>query len=677
MSIFSKIERYFQKKNTPLRRPDQATSLTASSSVPVRPVPRTARPPSLVVTSPPPTKSEPVLLHTLQEKIWDDAYQRLKSEEPELVKAFESIILSEPQLDETSTEPTDRIEGKVTAELKVTSRQMRKVAEKGIERTKKEASLKQRIDRGLQAVQAIMGIMDKALRAAPEAAVIWATVCLGIEVLKNPITEALENRQGIQYVLGRIEWYWNLTSLLLDENKRDTTTAALRDALEENITRLFQKLLLYQIRSICLYHRNKAVTVLRDMFLIDDWAGQINDIQEAEKAVQHDIEQYNTQESQLQMYKLNDSTAAMQANVENIHTAVQSLAGQQAKAREDDKYNECLKDLYVTDPRTDKKSIEVRKGGLLKDSYKWILEHQDFQKFKNETDSRILWIKGDPGKGKTMLLCGIIDELESDQSISPYYFFCQATGGSGLNTATSVLRGLIYHLAQVNPQLITYVRKKYDCTGKQLFENKGAWHDVSEIATAMLKDSSLENAVLIVDALDECVVDQELLLDFIKSSNAKWIEISESPHAQLYKEVIAKVLVVYRPITLEELGALVEALKDFNREDIEEVVASCGSLFTLHNNVVSFVHQSAKDYFQGEALNQRLASGSADNTVKIWDATSASGSDDSTVKIWDATSGSDDRTVKIWDATSGACLQTLEGHDNQDLGCDFWIRVIK
>ncbi|KAL2885250.1 Vegetative incompatibility protein HET-E-1 [Ceratocystis lukuohia] len=721
MSIFSKIERYFQKKNTPLRRPDRATSLTASSPVPVRPVPRTARPPSLVVSSPPPTKSEPVLLHTLQEKIWEDAYQRLKSEEPELVKAFESIILSEPQLDETSTEPTDRIEGKVTAELKVTSRQMRKVAEKGIERTKKEASLKQGIDRGLQAVQAIMGIMDKALRAAPEAAVIWATVCLGIEVLKNPITEALENRQGIQYVLGRIEWYWNLTSLLLDENKRDTTTAALRDALEENITRLFQKLLLYQIRSICLYHRNKAVTVLRDMFLIDDWAGQINDIQKAEKAVQHDIEQYNTQESQVQMYKLNDSTAAMQANVENIHTAVQSLAGQQAKAREDDKYNECLKDLYVTDPRTDKKSIEVRKGGLLKDSYKWILEHQDFQKFKNEADSRILWIKGDPGKGKTMLLCGIIDELESDQSISPYYFFCQATGGSGLNTATSVLRGLIYHLAQVNPQLITYVRKKYDCTGKQLFENKGAWHDVSEIATAMLKDSSLENAVLIVDALDECVEDQELLLDFIKSSNAKWIlssrnrpeieqglndvtqgakihleinqnsvslavdffmkykvdqlvqkkgysgemkqavleylqsnahgtflwvalvcqelsssktrrwetlaklksfppgldalyrqmleEISESPHAQLYKEVIAKVLVVYRPITLEELGALVEVLKDFNREDIEEVVASCGSLFTLHNNVVSFVHQSAKDYFQGEALNQVLPFG--------------------------------------------------------------------
>ncbi|KAF2462479.1 uncharacterized protein BDR25DRAFT_202744, partial [Lindgomyces ingoldianus] len=27
-------------------------------------------------------------------------------------------------------------------------------------------------------------------------------------------------------------------------------------------------------------------------------------------------------------------------------------------------------------------------------------------------------------------------------------------------------------------------------------------------------------------------------------------------------------------------------------------------------------------------------------------------------------SGSDDNTVKIWDASSGACLSTLKGHSN-------------
>jgi len=112
----------------------------------------------------------------------------------------------------------------------------------------------------------------------------------------------------------------------------------------------------------------------------------------------------------------------------------------------------------------------------------------------------------------------------------------------------------------------------------------------------------------------------------------------------------------------------------------------------------------------------RIASGSYDRTVKIWDAKSgkeirtleghsswvnsvafspdgsriASGSHDRTVKIWDAksgkeirtleghsgsvrsvafspdgsriASGSHDRTVKIWDAKSGKEILTLEGH---------------
>ncbi|CZR68133.1 uncharacterized protein PAC_18032 [Phialocephala subalpina] len=51
------------------------------------------------------------------------------------------------------------------------------------------------------------------------------------------------------------------------------------------------------------------------------------------------------------------------------------------------------------------------KGGLLKDSYRWILDNTDFQRWRQDEQSRLLWIKGDPGKGKTMLLCGIIDEL--------------------------------------------------------------------------------------------------------------------------------------------------------------------------------------------------------------------------------------------------------------------------
>jgi hypothetical protein len=38
-----------------------------------------------------------------------------------------------------------------------------------------------------------------------------------------------------------------------------------------------------------------------------------------------------------------------------------------------------IHDLYLTNPRDDKKRIKETKGGLLQDSYRWILKNTDFQ----------------------------------------------------------------------------------------------------------------------------------------------------------------------------------------------------------------------------------------------------------------------------------------------------------
>jgi WD40 repeat protein len=43
----------------------------------------------------------------------------------------------------------------------------------------------------------------------------------------------------------------------------------------------------------------------------------------------------------------------------------------------------------------------------------WIFEHANFHKWRNYEQGRVLWIKGDPGKGKMMLLCDIIDEMSA------------------------------------------------------------------------------------------------------------------------------------------------------------------------------------------------------------------------------------------------------------------------
>ena len=144
-----------------------------------------------------------------------------------------------------------------------------------------------------------------------------------------------------------------------------------------------------------------------------------------------------------------------------------------------DEDKSCLVDLRLADPLIEKTRIE---GGLLIDSFRWILSNPEFQRWHEGSHNQLLWIKGDAGKGKTMLMIGIINELQQvarsgkssvNQVLS--YFLCQATDPR-LNTATAILRGMIYLLASQQPFLISHLRKPYDHAGKNLFEDSSAFY---------------------------------------------------------------------------------------------------------------------------------------------------------------------------------------------------------
>ncbi|RYO76815.1 hypothetical protein DL762_009689 [Monosporascus cannonballus] len=489
--------------------------------------------------------------------------------------------------------------------------------------------------------------------------------------------------------------------------------------------------------------------------------------------------------------------------------------------------NRCLSDLRSTDPRYDKKRIEETKGGLLRDSYLWILTHDDFRRWRDDPDSRLLWIKGDPGKGKTMLLCGIIDELMNQNAHTEQtantthllsFFFCQATDDR-LNNATGVLRGLIYLLADQQQPLVSYIQKKYDGAGKALFEGPNAWFALRDIVIQMLQDPDLPDTTLIIDALDECETDLPLLLHLITEapprSRIKWLLSSRNridieqrlrpdhSRARLSLELksnadhVSHAVDAYIDHCISEIPAVQDNIqlqtqvRDQMRRGADVTLPDPDPLTAARYSCIHWVDHLAEckpdkqaqyeDLRDGgiidrflrrhylhwlEALSilggvsegilaisklnglfqpavednwgaclltleghrgrissvafspdsSRVASGSDDYTVKVWDAATgaclstleghrgrvssvalspdssrvASGSYDSTVKVWDAAtgaclstlkgnrgsvssvtfspdssrvaSGSWDCTVKVWDAATGACLSTLEGH---------------
>ncbi|KAK7427291.1 hypothetical protein QQZ08_006227 [Neonectria magnoliae] len=389
-------------------------------------------------------------LHRLQEKLWNDAYDGLKELDPKLVQAYETILSNELFGSVSTTSNNNIPTGRRDRSL-----QMERVIASGLDRTQKEAAVKARLGRGYEIATGLKKLVDTALKAAPEAALVWACVWCSLEVsssstkslllsayntcqiISSSLTQPEINRDGLEYVVTSMEWYWNLSRLLVDEKTGMDT--AMKGQLEKSIIRLYQKLLLYQMKSAYTYRRKRISVIFRDALKLDDWQGKLDEIKDAEATLR----------------------------------------------------KEALRDLHITDPRKDKKRIEELKGSLIEELYHWILDHEDYQKWHDDWDSTLLWIKGDPGKGKTMLLCGIINELEKQ---NPRYH----------NLLLLVLRGLLFLLVERLPPLVSHLREEYDSVGKDLFTNHNAWTAMSKILTSMLSEPSLDDAVILVDALDEC-----------------------------------------------------------------------------------------------------------------------------------------------------------------------------
>ncbi|VBB80706.1 Putative HET containing-domain vegetative incompatibility protein [Podospora comata] len=200
-----------------------------------------------------------------------------------------------------------------------------------------------------------------------------------------------------------------------------------------------------------------------------------------------------------------------------------------------------LKDLRWTDPTIDKLRIERTKGPLYEDSSRWILSHPNYQKWR-DGETKLLWIKGGAGKGKTMLLATIIKQLQSrtkpdhtPTSSSLSFFFCQNTDDR-LNNAVAILKGLIYLLLIQDVNLVLYLKTDYDRMGKEIFDvtkNANAFDVLSNVFRQMIQHSRSKTVYLAVDALDECEDGLPGLLGLIRDTvlqqnRLKWIVTSRN-----------------------------------------------------------------------------------------------------------------------------------------------------
>ncbi|KAH6893526.1 quinon protein alcohol dehydrogenase-like superfamily [Thelonectria olida] len=166
---------------------------------------------------------------------------------------------------------------------------------------------------------------------------------------------------------------------------------------------------------------------------------------------------------------------------------------------------------------------------LLSDCCAWVFEHDAFRTWDHEPEQRVLWITGEAGKGKTMLLCDIIQTLKRRKpEKEPFSYFCEAGKAGSQEYDTAALRGLIKAIAIERPGLIDHFRDS--STGA--FKGNSATYAAQRVLASILKDPIMEGAIICVDALDECGADLEHLLRLVtsssKESSIQWVVSSRS-----------------------------------------------------------------------------------------------------------------------------------------------------
>lgn len=118
----------------------------------------------------------------LPERLWNQAYDQAKAGDASIVDTYERIISA--RLSQNNADPADLASQQNEIEQNPEKRwiQMRLLVQDGLHRTEKEANVKQGMEDGIQAAMAVKEVVDKAIQAAPEAALAWVGVCFALEV---------------------------------------------------------------------------------------------------------------------------------------------------------------------------------------------------------------------------------------------------------------------------------------------------------------------------------------------------------------------------------------------------------------------------------------------------------------------------------------------------------------
>ncbi|OJJ47397.1 hypothetical protein ASPZODRAFT_166592 [Penicilliopsis zonata CBS 506.65] len=505
----------------------RSRSVDAGSRGSTKPTPST--PPSARIP-------DPILPSQLSREIWDAAYESLEGaeESAELVERYLGYLARVLAPDNLSA-PADLHDRNKRQEY------MQRLVKEGQSKVSRASKICQRIGTFADAILAIKPIGDAAVTGIPQAApaaLPWAGVCLGLQMLSNPAKAARSNLEGMTCVISKMEWYCSFTDHLLDQQGNKSLDQEM-EQLRQKVIMLYKAILSYQMKSICSYFDHQGRAFLHAAMNSNEWDDALSKVTTAEDDLLHRWHNVNDITAQKLSHQRVELSKSMTEQLGDIRQSLWDFTTQQRQFKRDQKKDRMLADLRFTNPQDDlQRIINEKNETLMDDTWNWILddprltEIADWGEY-NPSTPRMLWIKGTGGTGKTMLLIALIRYFSQQSAVfSPSLSFSFFQSNTRLDNMAAIMKSLMWMLLIQQPDLMSHLEQDYqDSGGQNPFSDVNSSVALARVFGSMIKDA--KPVLFLIDALDEC--DQGLtelirvIANSVTNSNkVRWIVSSRS-----------------------------------------------------------------------------------------------------------------------------------------------------
>ncbi|KAH6869627.1 hypothetical protein B0T10DRAFT_450909, partial [Thelonectria olida] len=332
------------------------------------------------------------------------------------------------------------------------------------------------------------------------AALPWA----GVRFLLNIAVGDLDTYNTLLESTADIAEYICRNALVESLLKGSSSPAA--DELSRALVKLYAAILGYLARAKSYYNQNTLKRVLKHGVLASsDLESTFTAIGKAQKDVDRCSTNFNL-EAQLKMHDdLKHMLKHFDAPVNRWDEALNVITDQlDAEKRR--------KILHWISAEPYRQHHEQTKSEVLEGTGKWLLQDPTFLRWKNESASSILWLRGIPGSGKSKLTSIVVedaqDAFQRNQTPAPVYFYCSRNPAvPGRSDPSRIAAAIARQLStpQAGGSLLeaaveAYKQREADAFASgplRLVESK-------DLILKLLDRYKGATMTIVIDALDEC-----------------------------------------------------------------------------------------------------------------------------------------------------------------------------